>query len=159
LFAHVVSLIFGCIGTVSGVRAAAPRWCEVLPVGRPRRECRAYVQVHIPQRANTACAPSNTSPTMQPSPLRTIGACTYRRLLSLCRPTLARAQRCVARLALRRTLHFRVFVVASSIKFVLGDLEGILRSWCRCTALLELASVRDRVAVVTVLQPGSGASD
>jgi hypothetical protein len=31
--------------------SAAGRWCEVLPVGRPRREHRAHVQVHIPQRA------------------------------------------------------------------------------------------------------------
>lgn len=44
-----VSSMPGCIAARSGVRAG--RWCEVLPVGRPRREHRAHVQVHIPQRA------------------------------------------------------------------------------------------------------------
>ena len=51
LFAYSIFPIFGCIAAVSGVRAAAARGCEVLPVGRPRRERRAHVQVRIPQRA------------------------------------------------------------------------------------------------------------
>lgn len=38
-------------GAVWCSRSAAGRWCEVLPVGRPRREHRAHVQVHIPQHA------------------------------------------------------------------------------------------------------------
>lgn len=73
---------------------------------------------------------------MQPTPLRIIGACTYRRFLPLRRPTLARAQRSAACLALRRTLHFRVIVVASSNEAVLGLFEefwrrgaGALRCW------------------------------
>jgi hypothetical protein len=93
----------GCIVTMCVVGAAAARWCEVQPVGRPQ------TGVSRPRPSASRQHSSHllhTSPAMQPSPMRTIGVCTYRRFLSLCRPTLARAQRSVARFALKRTLHF-----------------------------------------------------
>ena len=51
--AHICSVLHARLhrGAVWCSRSAAGRWCEVLPVGRPRREHRAHVQVHIPQRA------------------------------------------------------------------------------------------------------------
>lgn len=116
LFAQFMSSIAGRIAAMSGVRAAAARWCEVHPVSRPRRESRAHVQVRIPQRARHSTRFLHTLSAMQPSLLCTIGMCTYRRFLPLRRATFARTQRSVARLALRRTLHFRVFVVASTIE-------------------------------------------
>jgi hypothetical protein len=67
LFAQVVSSIAGCIAAVSGVRAAAARWCEVHPVSRPRRESRAHVQVRIPQRAKHSMRFLHTLSAMQPS--------------------------------------------------------------------------------------------
>lgn len=144
--------ISGCIAAVSGVRAAVARWCEVLPVGRPQAGVSRPRPSAHPASRQTQRAPFPPLPAMQPSPLRIIGACTYRRFLSLCRPALARAQCSVARFALRRALHYRDFVVALSIEGVLGACGRILGSWCRCTALLELTR-EPQFATATRLRP------